>query len=277
MNRNLRPDQGDKSWMWMAIAVVVAGAAGLVYLRMRPQATPAPVAAPTPLPAPASAAAEPSHHPIEEARVSAPASAAPALPALEQSDEVLTGLLIDLAGQSLFETLFERKDIVRRIVATVDNLPRESVPARIWALKPAPGHFLVSGQGGNFSIAPENLLRYAPYAQLAQATDAQRLVTAYVHHYGLFQQAYEQLGYPQAYFNDRLIVAIDDLLATPSAAGSLPLVQPHVLYQYADPSLEALSFGQKALLRMGPDDKTAIKNKLRQIRALLVKEAPPKP
>jgi hypothetical protein len=276
MNRELRPERSDKAWMWMAVAVVVAGAAALIYLRTRPETAASPVLPPASLPAPAPTA-EVSHHPIEEAQIPFPASPAAALPAVEQSDDLLSGLLIDIAGQSLFDTLFEHKDIVRRIVATVDNLPREMVPGKVWALKPAAGHFLVSGQDGNYAIAPENSLRYVPYLQLVQAVAAHRLVVAYLQHYSLFQQAYQDLGYPQGYFNDRLIFAIDNLLATPTATSPQPLLQPHVLYQYADPSLEALSFGQKTLLRMGADDEAAIKSKLREIRTLLVKEAPAKP
>lgn len=274
MNPNLKPNPSDKTWLWVAIGVVVAGGAALVLLRHRPESAPPPAITPAPLPPPAAAAPVPEHHPIEEAQ--APAPQAPPLPSLDQSDDVIGTALVDLVGQSLFESLFERKDIVRRIVATVDNLPREAVPAKVWALKPAPGHFLVTGKDDTLATAPENAVRYAAYLQLVRTADARRLVAAYVQHYPLFQQAYEGLGYPKGYFNDRLILAIDNLLATPTATSPQLLTQPHVLYQYADPSLEALSFGQKVLLRMGADDENAIKGKLREIRTLLVKEAPPK-
>ena len=44
---------------------------------------------------------------------------------------------------------------------------------------------------------------------------------------------------------------IDHLLATPEIEGPIRLVQPKVLYEFADPELEARSAGQKLLLRMG--------------------------
>lgn len=278
MNRNLKPNPVDRSWLWAGIGIVVAGAAALVYVRNRP-----PSAEPPAVTAPAAAqaaqpAAAPEHHPIEEAQVPTPAPAPAAqslpLPATDQTDGLFSHLLAELVGDALSNSLFESHDILHRIVATIDALPRESLPARVWVLKPAPGHFLVSGQDGAFNIAPENTVRYAAYRQLVQATDTNRLVGLYVKNYALFQQAYQELGYPNGYFNDRLIMAIDNLLATPPAGASQPLVQPHVLYQFADPSLEALSFGQKTLLRMGADDESAIQNKLREIRRLLVKEAP---
>ena len=41
-------------------------------------------------------------------------------------------------------------------------------------------------------------------------------------------------------------------------------------YAFADPSLQALSVGQKAMLRIGPANEAAVKAKLRAIRARLV-------
>ena len=91
----------------------------------------------------------------------------------------------------------------------------------------------------------------------------------WLRYYPLFQEAYEYLGYPSAYFNDRLIDVIDHLLATPVVDGPIRLVRPHVLYKYADPDLEALSAGRKALIRIGPDNANRVKQKLREIRQIL--------
>ena len=75
-----------------------------------------------------------------------------------------------------------------------------------------------------------------------------------------------RLGYPNAYFNDRAVAVIDELLTTPEPEQPIPLVRPHVLYEYADPELEALSAGQKLLLRMGPDHAARVKAVLAEIR-----------
>ena len=68
---------------------------------------------------------------------------------------------------------------------------------------------------------------------------------------------------------------IDLLLATPEVAGPLELVRPNVMYQFADPTLEARPAGQKLLLRMGPDNAAAVKAKLKELRSLIT-AAPPK-
>jgi hypothetical protein len=120
--------------------------------------------------------------------------------------------------------------------------------------------------GDNLAIAADNSTRYAPVVALVHAIDSKQLVAIYIRFDPLVQQAYRDLGYPDGYFNDRLVAVIDHLLATPSVKQPIALVQPKVLYQYADPELEALSAGQKAMLRIGPENAAVVKAKLREIR-----------
>src|ERR1019366_5213644 len=53
----------------------------------------------------------------------------------------------------------------------------------------------------------------------------------------------------------------------PDVHGPVAMVRPNVMYQYADPKIEALSAGQKLLVRMGPDNEAIVKAKLRELRA----------
>jgi len=159
-------------------------------------------------------------------------------------------------------------------VVIVDNLPREQVPIKKSPLRLAQGPFEVDGEADGRVIAARNGARYEPYVQLAEGVDMGRLVAAYVRLYPLFQQAYEDLGYPGHYFNDRLIAVIDNVLAAPQATGSLALVQPKVLYKFADPRLEALSAGQKILLRMGEANASRVREKLQALRRQLAGARP---
>jgi hypothetical protein len=68
----------------------------------------------------------------------------------------------------------------------------------------------------------------------------------------------------------RLNEVIEHLLQTPTPRGAIALVQPSVLYRYADERLENLSAGQKLLIRMGVDNATVVKGKLREIQAELL-------
>jgi len=101
---------------------------------------------------------------------------------------------------------------------------------------------------------------------LVKAVDAAKLAAVYRRLYPLFQQAYRDLGFPKGYFNDRVVIAIDDLLATPELAEPLRLRQDKVRYQFADPDLDGRSAGQKIMLRIGPENARIVKAKLREFR-----------
>jgi hypothetical protein len=170
---------------------------------------------------------------------------------------------------------------VRRVVATADNLDRPGVSARLWPVVPSPGRFQTRGEGENLTIDPDNSLRYAPFVQFIESIDSARAVALYRWMYPLFQQSYQELGYPNGYFNDRLVQVIDHLLQTPVPAEPVALTltqikgpvgssRPWVHYSFADPDLEQLSAGQKLLIRMGSVNERRLKAKLVELRAQLV-------
>jgi hypothetical protein len=94
----------------------------------------------------------------------------------------------------------------------------------------------------------------------------------YKQYYPLFQQAYVDLGYPEGYFNDRLVEVIDHLLATPDVTGPVMLRRPSVNYEFVDPELENRSAGQKMLIRIGPQNAAIVKVKLRELRNAIAKQ-----
>jgi hypothetical protein len=256
---------------WLAVAIVVCGlAAGFYFWLWSPKEAP-----PAPPAARPEAAPKPETKPAPQIQFPLPqASESPSLLALDQSDAVLRDTLASLVGQKNLEQLFNLQNLVRRIVATVDNLPREKVAQRLMPVKPASGPFLVSGEGENRTISPQNSARYRPYVALAESVDTAKLVAAYVRYYPLFQQAYRELGYPQGYFNDRLVQVIDHLLVAPEIKGPVKLVQRKVLFEFADGELEARSAGQKILIRIGPENAARLKAKLRDIRRELIGQPP---
>lgn len=185
---------------------------------------------------------------------------------LDASDPALRDALAGLFKDNKLPDFVQPMNLIRNLVATIDNLPRSKAAPRLWPVQPTSGSLATSNSGGNLIIAPDNSARYAPVVALVNAVDTKQLVAIYVRFYPLFQQAYRELGYPDSYFNDRLVAVIDHLVATPDVKAPIALVQPKVLYQYADPELEALSAGQKAMIRVGPDNASVLKAKLREIR-----------
>jgi hypothetical protein len=237
------------------IAAVVAAGAGYYYWQQAQAPTPPPKAMAPP-------AAVPSvEHPIT------PAAGAP-LPPLADSDGVLGAALAALAHATSLPDLFYPDRIARRIVATIDNLPREQVAAEVRLLRPPDGPLATRGEDENsLTLAPDNAARYARYMSLLAQIDVAEAAATYRRFYPLLQQAYEELGYPGHYFNDRVVAVIDHLLAAPEASEPVRLVHPSVMYRYADPKLESLSAGQKALVRIGRENAAAVKAKLRAFRA----------
>lgn len=171
-----------------------------------------------------------------------------------------------LVGPERFAAMFIPEDFVRNVVATVDNLPRQKVASRIVPAKPPTGEFAVVGGEGHRVLGAANYARYAPWIELVDSLDPDAAVDLYRRLYPQFQSAYEKLGNPDAYFNDRVIDVIDHLLATPEPPETIALTRPNVMYEFADPALEAESAGRKLLLRMGPGNAARVKMKLRDIR-----------
>jgi hypothetical protein len=261
MNENIK-------WYAAAVGVVALSAGALVYFSRQEKAveeTPPVAVAPPPV------------VPAEEPAIKHPVPATDereALPALDDSDAPINGAVAGLIGVDALQKLVSPEKLIRHIVVSVDNLSTEKVAERLRPLKPAPGRFTVSGTEEAPVLDPANYQRYEAMVRVVQSIDTQKLVATYTRYYPLFQESYQSLGHPPEYFNDRLIEVIDHLLETPDLADPIPLARPNVLYEFADPKIEALSAGQKSLIRMGSANATAVKAKLRELRGALIATRP---
>ena len=253
----------------LGVLLLIGGAAWYLWTNVYAP-KPAAVVDATPPPAPAAGSAEPAvQHPIQ----SQPAEP---LPALADSDKAIAAGLAAAIDSDAFAKLVVNQDFVRRFVITVDNLPRKTYSQRYSPVKPMPGTFGVARSGEQMRIAQQNLDRYVLAVRTLEAVNAEKLVGLYVRYYPLFQEAYKEQGYPNAYFNDRLVEALDVMIATRESPGQLALSQPKVFYEFADPALEALPAGQKIMLRMGPENAARVKVKLKEVRALIARDGPAK-
>ena len=243
------PDENLGRWILGGVVLLVLAAGGWYWQKHRSGKAEAPVVA-----AQVPAAAE--------GRVKNPIIAPDDIdPNLSATEQVAT-----LVGTPRFESLFVPDDFVKRVVATVDSLARQDIAARMNPAKPPAGKFATAGEGNTIVLGAANFARYAPWIELVDSLDADTTAALYKRLYPQFQAAYENLGNPDSYFNDRVIEVIDHLLAAPEAPSTITLVQPNVFYEFADPALEAESAGRKLLLRMGPGNAVRVKAKLREIR-----------
>ncbi len=205
-----------------------------------------------------------------------PPESTTAAPAPTDPDALAATVLGEVFEGKLGDWLIPEQ-LVRRLVATVDNLPRDARIEPRRPLRPPSTPFVVKRETleaatgtERITLAPANFTRYDTMVALLARTDPETAVAGYRRLYPQLQKAYEDLGYPNGYLNDRVVEVIDHLLETPEPSGPLLLEQPKVLYRFADADLESRSAGQKLLLRMGVDHARVVKEKLRAIRALIV-------
>ena len=274
----------NKTMLAIVAVVVIAAGAG-AYLWSERQAPPAAAQAPVAAaPAAPQATPEPAiKHPIEPLAAEEPVKQP--LPKLERSDALVRATLVDWLGQESVQSFLQLDDFVRHVVATVDNLGRSHAAPRLWPVNPMPGRYTVAEVGDGTFAAPGNVERYAAFISFVERIDSKRAVALYARWYPLFQQAYEELGYPGRYFNDRLVEVLDQMIATPVPSGPLqlkltevkgpiPATRPWLRYEFADPSLEALPAGQKMLLRMGPQQQQRLQAKLADVRRQVTASSP---
>lgn len=281
------------SGLLTALVFVAIGAAAWFWWQhyQKTSAAPATPVAAAPAPAPASTAPDAGQvqHPISAEGDDAASSP---LPALAESDALLGKALAELLGREKVQRFLHLEGFVRRVVATTDNLAREHAPPVLWPVVPTAGHFTTLANAGNADntsaavtrISPDNSLRYTAFVLFVESVDSAAAVHLYARLYPLFQQAYEELGFPGRYFNDRLVAVIDLLLSTPVPTGSLDValvevkgpfasVRPWVRYEFTDSALRKLAAGQKVLLRSGPENQRHLNAKLREIRGLITSGA----
>jgi hypothetical protein len=260
----------------ICIGIVLLAAGGGLWWWMHRD--PAPAVAetvemtPVKITAPAATETPAIKHPLE------PAPAEPAAAAAAPADpDAMAGTVLGEVFEGKLADWLIPDQLVRRLVATVDNLPRDARIEPRRPLRPPSTPFVVKRETveaatgtERITLAPANFARYDTMVALLARTDPEKAVAGYRRLYPQLQKAYEDLGYPNGYLNDRVVEVIDHLLETPEPAGPLLLEQPKVLYRFADADLESRSAGQKLLLRMGVDHARVVKEKLRAIRALIV-------
>jgi hypothetical protein len=267
--------------VWIILFVLAAGAAW--YLTMRQDQ--AEVEEAVVIPSEVAPEPPPEQYPVEEIQVPEPEPADPGpsepevpepapepLPILSESDpEVLEQAA---ALSPALEALLIPEFVLSRIVTTVDALDTARVAPPMRPTTSVPGRFTVLEANGQAVISPQNAERYAPFVDIIKDLDTAQVVALYVRYYPLLQEAYLGLGEGDGRFNDRVVEVLDHLLATPEPVGLLEVRQVEANYVFVDPELEALSVGQKGLLRLSREDRAIVKNRIRELRNALAGETP---
>jgi hypothetical protein len=249
------PQAGFRIALTAAVVLLAAGitAVYLYFKKPVPKATPAP---------PATAAAVPT-----------PTTTPPiALPPLDSSDDFVRDLAKAFSTHPGFATFLGAKDLVRTFVVVVSNaVDGENPASHVLFLAPKPP-FLVKEAKGQTVIDSRSYGRLDSLTDVIVSIDAAEAARVFRIAEPLADAAYRELGHPEGRFSAALGKAIQSLLQVPVLEGDVPVrpvVRAVLVYEYADPKLEAMTPAQKALLRMGPRNVPRVQAKLRELAAAL--------
>lgn len=175
---------------------------------------------------------------------------------LDSSDSVVRQAL-----QAISPTLAEwliPEEQVRKWVLAVDKLAKGELPKRYRPMEYPMGQFRVKAFGELSVMDDANYQRMNTLIATVTAIDVDLLVAYYQAWKPLLENAYSQQGEPGT-FEDRLLTAIDNLLAAEFPEDKGVLIRPHVFYVYQDEALEKATDIEKLVWRMGKDNARALK------------------
>lgn len=188
------------------------------------------------------------------------------LPLLDDSDQLIRDGVVSLTRHEDINAWLAPPELIRKFVAVIDNVARGQVakgPVRFLAPE---GPFLVTSIGDDtYMLNPTSYRRYDLVIEIVLSIDAKRAAEFYQLLKPLFQQAYTELGYRDADFDDVMFNAMGRLLETPVIDDVVRLKRPVVMFEYEDSRLENLSPVQKQMIRMGPRNTRMLQSKIAQL------------
>ncbi|GAB3106074.1 hypothetical protein GCM10027217_31120 [Pseudomaricurvus hydrocarbonicus] len=253
--------------MAAVLALIVAGY--FVVTKNKPEPTPQvvqpEVVEPVVIPDEVEEAVSESPAPVEPRPVEEPLLPTP--PSLDGSDDEALAIVESLSPQ-LVQWLVPEEQ-VRKWVLVVDMLAAGKLPQRHKPIDfPMPG-FAVQALGDDEYLAAEtNSQRVTVLIDAVTAIPPRTLGRYYREWLPLLEKAYGELGKEDS-FRVRMNEAVARILAVEDVDEEAVLVQPHVFYEYEDKSLEQKSALDKALWRMGKDNREKLQAYLKELKFYL--------
>lgn len=195
-----------------------------------------------------------------------PPERAERVPALAESDPFVRDRLAPLG---LPEEWVAKDQLVRRLGVLIDNATRSELPHKQLQFLRPDGAYRVVEREGRFTPDPANAARFDPLLDLLESISPTTAASLIVKIEPLLAAALRELG-TQDSPREVVLEAIDRALEAPEPPRDPVLVRPKVLYQYADPALEALPPLDKQLMRLGPRNHARMRTYLTGLRRAML-------
>ena len=247
------PRRSAGFWVLAALLIGAAAIAAFIVFRGRPAA-----------PAPAAERVQP-QQPASQPLGGEAASIT--LPPLDESDVLVRELVKQISSHPSVAAWLATDDLIRSFTIGVTNVVEGKTPARQLPMLRPTSSFRVLERGGDLIIDPRSYARYDALAAAAASMDPAGSARLYATLKPRIDEASRELG--NSPFDRTFERAIVLLLSTPVPDGPIRVEPRGVGYGFADPKLEALTGGQKQLLRMGPRNARMVQSSLRAIALAL--------
>ena len=296
LNESAQVNPKRPTWPLIAVIIILVILIGIAWQFTGQQDEPVIISEPVPLPI---VEAEPEVIPevIPEIEIETPEveivvedvlPVEDPLPSLDESDDWLKIKLPEITWRKELLTLIIDEDMIRRFVVFTDNFSQGTVayehsPFVLPSVKFSPESdtavFQELEEEGTESVGKQNVWqwseesskRFGLYVDLLRSMDSESLVQWYIEVKPLIDEAYSELGYDDD-FTNTLQNAITRVLDMELPKSSMDVIQPSVMYKFADPELEALPDTDKLLLRLGKENLLVMKSVLLELHEKLAQQ-----
>ena len=196
------------------------------------------------------------------------------LPSLNESDAWLKLKLPEITWRKELLMLVVDEDMIRRFVVFTDNFSQGIIAYEHSPLVLPKVKFTPKADSASQNVwqwDENSSKRFSIYIDLLRSIDSNSLVQWYLEVKPLIDESYQELGYEDD-FTYTLQSAITRILDMELPKSSMALIQPSVMYKFANPALEALPDSDKLLLRLGKDNLLVMKSVLLELHEKLAQQ-----
>lgn len=197
-----------------------------------------------------------------------PAEPEEELPPLNESDSLVMSRLASMELGATLLRMITPEEVVRRFVVFADNVARGELPQLDYPVRRVSESMPVRAVDDNLYVMEESAhRRFDQLIDTLVALDVRHAMSIYRALRPLMEEAYAELGYPDADFDEVIVRAIDQVLEAPTVEGPYQLIDPGVMYEFAESDIESMSPVAKQLIRIGPENAQRLRDRLRDYRA----------